>query len=149
MLPSGSSRRQTHFALPFFPCVLGIEYVTFLVSMSSWEKWVFPQEVNAFPSPSFFFCSPSPWSLQSHSPSNLSFCLIFPPLFLTSSTPRYSAKQCSLRLFLHHPCETSWSNRRRTVKNTKGLVIIFICLALDPDGDCLITDSCSKKPPKS
>lgn len=22
--------------------------------MSSWEKWVFPQEVNAFPSPSFF-----------------------------------------------------------------------------------------------
>lgn len=45
--------------------------MTFLVCMSSWEKWVFPQEVNAFPSPSFFSRSPSPCSLQSYSPSNL------------------------------------------------------------------------------
>lgn len=32
--------------------------MTFLVCMSSWEKWVFPQEVNAFPSPSFSLVLP-------------------------------------------------------------------------------------------
>lgn len=39
-------------------CVLGIESVTFLVCMSSWEKWVFPLEVNAFSSPSFSLALP-------------------------------------------------------------------------------------------
>lgn len=51
-VPGGPLRQRTHCERSFSLCVLGIEKVTFLVCMSSWEKWVFPQEVNAFPSPS-------------------------------------------------------------------------------------------------
>lgn len=120
--------------------------------MSSWEKWVFPQEVKASPSPLRFSRSPSPCSPRSPSPSNLSFCLIFFLLFLTSSTLKYPTKQCCSHRFLCERCEAWW--RKAMVlehwqgRNVKELLLSSICLTLNPHGGCVITDSCSGSSPR-
>lgn len=122
--------------------------------MSSWEKWVFPQEVNAFPSPSFSLALPLHVAYSLPPPQTFHSALFF-PLFLTSSTLKHSTKQCSSHTFLCHLCETLWSMRRKAMmleggqcKNAKESVLTSICLTLNPYGGYLITNSCSESSPR-
>ncbi len=121
--------------------------------MSSWEKWVFPQEVNAFPSPSFSLALPLHVAYSLPPPQTFHSVLFF-PLFLTSSTLKHSTIQCSSHKFLCHSCETLRSMGRKAMmeedtqcKNAKELVFTSICLTLNPYGGYLITDSCSQSSP--
>lgn len=82
----------------------------------------------------------------------------FFPLFLTSSTLKYSTKQCSSHRFLRDLCATLRSMRRKAMmeedrrckkkKNAKRPVFTSICLTLNPHGGYLITDSCSESRPR-
>lgn len=121
--------------------------------MSSWEKWVFPQEVNAFPSPSFFSRSPSPCSLQSYSPSNLFIRSERPP----TSHPIFQAlpgtrqnnaprgNSCITCVKLCEPWkERRWRRGTGRAEIAEELVFISICLTLNTDGGYLIADSCSQ-----
>lgn len=128
--------------------------MTFLDCMSSWEKWVFPQEVKAFPSPSFSPAFPvSVCSLDSPSPSKpfiLSY--FFFSVILTSSTPKYSATQYSSHEFLCHLCKAL--NHLKEGEALEGwrqsinAVSTSICFTLNPYGGHLISDSCSWSGPR-
>lgn len=104
--------------------------------MSSWEKWVFPQEVNAFPSPSFSLALPH--VAHNLPPPQTFHSVLFFPLFLTSSTLKYSTQQCSSQKLLGHLCESQWSIGRKMMmeedRECIDAVFTSICLTLNPYG---------------